>query len=98
MTQQVMNALLRFEGKVLRAMLGTVRISDDEYTIMMNYEIANQMNGKTVVNLIRDRKLKWLGHIWRAEEGNKIQHKEMATRKNEEQRKTQVEMDGLSIS
>lgn len=46
MTQQDMNALLRFKRKVLRPLLGTLRIYDDEWRIKINCEIENEMSKK----------------------------------------------------
>lgn len=40
------DVLLRFERDVLRAILGTVRISHDEHRVRMNDEIKKEMNGK----------------------------------------------------
>lgn len=51
--QDIMSALLRFERQILKTILWTVKISDDEYTIMINCQIENDLNGKTMVKLIK---------------------------------------------
>lgn len=36
----------------------------------MNYD--QERHERTVINLIKAQRLKWLGHICKAEEGNKV--------------------------
>lgn len=37
----------------------------------MNKEIEEEMKGAIVANLIKIRRIKWLGYIWREQKGNK---------------------------
>lgn len=54
------------ERKILRAILGPVKVSDNEYRSRMNHEIIEELMGEDVVVKIKKQRVKWLGHLWRA--------------------------------
>ena len=60
-------ALRVFEGKVLRKIIGPVRIGDD-FRIRFNSELYELLNDMDVVQLINIQRLCWLGHVVRMEE------------------------------
>lgn len=54
------------ERKVMRTILGPVRVSDNEYRPRMNHEIHQDLGGEDIVKKIKKQRVKWLGHVWRA--------------------------------
>ena len=60
-------ALKVFERKVLRKILGPVRVGDDSH-IRFNFELYKLFNGIDVVRRINIQRMRWLGHIVRMED------------------------------
>lgn len=54
------------ERKILRAILGPIKISNDEWRRRMNNEILKEIDGEDIVKKIKQQRVKWLGHVWRA--------------------------------
>src|SRR3978361_529536 len=56
------------ERKIMRAILGPIKTGDNEYRSRMNHELLQEMGGVDIVKKIKEQRVKWLGHIWRAGE------------------------------
>lgn len=56
------------ERKIMRSILGPVKIGDNEYRSRMNYEIEQEMKGENIIKSIKRQRMKWLGHIYRADQ------------------------------
>lgn len=61
------------ERKILRTIFGPIRTVNNEYRARMNHEILLEMEGEDVVKRIKEQRVKWLGHVWRAGEQSVIQ-------------------------
>ena len=60
-------ALIVFEKKVLRKILGPERVNDD-FSIQCNSELYKLLNDLDIVQRINIQRLRWLGHFVRMEE------------------------------
>ena len=60
-------ALEVFERKVLRKILGAVRVGDD-YRIRTNRELYELFNDMDVAKRINNQRFRWLGHVIRMNE------------------------------
>ncbi|KAI4464236.1 hypothetical protein MML48_3g00008106 [Holotrichia oblita] len=67
MTQRDEEELRILERKILRTILGPVKVAHDEYRIRMNHELKQEI-GEDIVQRIKKQRIKWLGHVWRAGE------------------------------
>lgn len=56
-----------FERKILRTILGPV-IEEDMYRIRMNHELLQEVQNIDIVRVIKQQRVRWLGHVWRAGE------------------------------
>ena len=52
------------ERKIMRAILGPIRLDNGEYRQRMNCELLQEI-GDEIVKKIKEQRVKWLGHIWR---------------------------------
>ena len=52
------------ERKIMRAILGPIRLDNGEYRQRMNCELLQEI-GDDIVKKIKEQRVKWLGHIWR---------------------------------
>lgn len=60
------------ERKVMRTILGPIKINENEFRIRNNREINEELNGKDIVNKIKQQRLRWLGHVYRAKDEEPI--------------------------
>ncbi|KAI4466987.1 hypothetical protein MML48_2g00009559 [Holotrichia oblita] len=67
MTQRDEEELRILERKILRTILGPVRVAHDEYRMRMNHELKQEI-GEDIAQRIKKQRIKWLGHVWRAVE------------------------------
>lgn len=72
MTKKDEEKLRVIERKILRAILGPVKVSDSEYRSRMNHELLQEMEGGDIVKKIKEQRVRWLGHIWRAGTGSTV--------------------------
>lgn len=54
------------ERKILRDILGPIKVDSNEYRTRMNSELLQEIDGEDIVKTIKQQRVKWLGHIWRA--------------------------------
>lgn len=66
MTKKEEERLRIAERKIMRTILGPVRVTDKEYRIRTNLEIEQELKGDDIVGKIKEQRLRWLGHVWRA--------------------------------
>lgn len=71
MTKKQEEELRIIERKVMRIILGPIKLSDTEYRRRTNQELSQEI-GDDVVKKIKQQRAKWLGHIWRAGPGSVI--------------------------
>lgn len=56
-----------FERKVLRMIVGPTRLDNGEYRAKTNAELREVMDGEDIVKFIKAQRLRWLGHVIRAD-------------------------------
>lgn len=61
-----------FERKVLRTILGPIKLADNEFRLRTNNELQTEIEGEDIVRKIKRQRVKWLGHVWRAGEESVI--------------------------
>lgn len=54
------------ERKIIRTTIGPKKTEDNNYQAIMNHEINKALQRVDIVNIIKHRRVKWLGHICRA--------------------------------
>jgi hypothetical protein len=62
------NLLRIFERKILRKIYVSVQ-EGDIFKIRNNEEFNRSINGEDIVNFIKPRRIRWLGHVKRMEVG-----------------------------
>lgn len=65
MTKKQEEDLRIIERKILRTILGPLKINKDEYRQRTNHELLTEIN-EDIVCKIKQQRAKWLGHVWRA--------------------------------
>ena len=68
-TQKQEEDLRIAERKILRTILGPIRLNEHEYRRRVNEELAWEME-IDVVRRIKQLRTRWLGHVWRGRPGN----------------------------
>jgi len=68
MTQKQEEDLRIVERKIMRTVLGPIRLNEHEYRRRTNEELAREME-IDVVRRIKQLRARWLGHVWRAGPG-----------------------------
>lgn len=66
MTRKDEERLRIMERKILRAILGPIKVTENEYRTRMNHELAQEME-TDIVRKIKQQRVKWLGHVMRAD-------------------------------
>jgi hypothetical protein len=61
-----------FERKVLRTIIGPMRVSDDQYRIRYNHELYQIFQDQDIVATVKIRRLAWAGHVIRREEDRPV--------------------------
>jgi hypothetical protein len=61
-----------FERKVLRTIIGPMRVSDDQYRIRYNHELYQIFRDRDIVATVKIRRLSWAGHVIRREEDRPV--------------------------
>jgi hypothetical protein len=61
-----------FERKIVRKILGPIRLDDGRWRIKTNQEISDTLKGQNIIGFIKKQRLKWLGHIERMNEDNNV--------------------------
>ena len=51
------------ERKIIRTILGPVKVTENEYRIRMNFEIEQELEGEDIIRKIKQQRAKWLGHV-----------------------------------
>lgn len=54
------------ERKILRTILGPVKVGDNEYRSRMNHELRQELGEDDIAKKIKTQRIQWLGHVWRA--------------------------------
>jgi hypothetical protein len=71
-TEEDENRLGVFERKVLRTIIGPVKISDERYRIRYNHELYQIFRDADIVATVKQRRLSWAGHVVRREEDRPV--------------------------
>jgi hypothetical protein len=58
-----------FERKILRKIFGPVQDKDGSWRIRMNHELNELIRNADIVRFIKSRRIAWLGHVMRMDEG-----------------------------
>jgi endonuclease/exonuclease/phosphatase family metal-dependent hydrolase len=61
-----------FERKVLRTIIGPLRVSDGQYRIRYNHELYQIFRDSDIVATVKLRRLAWAGHVIRREEDRPV--------------------------
>jgi hypothetical protein len=61
-----------FERKIMRTILGPIRLDDGCWRIKTNQEISDTLKEQNIIRLIKKQRLKWLGHVERMAEDNNV--------------------------
>lgn len=61
-----------FERRIMRSILGPKKVCNEEQRALMNHEITRIMNGEDIVKYIKSQRLRWLGHVMRANNSTAI--------------------------
>ncbi|XP_072392077.1 uncharacterized protein [Diabrotica undecimpunctata] len=64
-TEKDKEKLKIFERKILRQIMGPIRMDNGEMRRRINHELRDIMNGKDIVRFIKAQRLRYLGHIER---------------------------------
>jgi len=59
--------LLLFERKILRRIYGPERNEENTYEQRTNAELRTIFNETNIVGILKNRRIRWAGHVWRAE-------------------------------
>lgn len=62
----------RVERRILRTILGPIKINENKSRQRMNYEIVDDMKGEDIIKFIKSRRIEWLGHISRKEKDDRL--------------------------
>jgi len=68
LTKSNENLLRIFERKILQKIYGPIQ-EGDIWRIRNNEELKRSINGEDIVKFIKARRIRWLGHVKRREEG-----------------------------
>ena len=66
MTKKDEEDLRIVERKILRTILGPIKDQNNEYRLRMNHELLEEIEGEDIIKKIKEQRVKWLGHVWRA--------------------------------
>jgi hypothetical protein len=72
-TEEDENRLGVFERKVLRTIIGPLRVSEGQYRIRYNHELYQIFQDPGIVATVKHRRLSWAGHVVRREEDRPVQ-------------------------
>lgn len=72
LTKREEEQLRIFERKVIRTIVGGVKIGEHEYRRKTNNEILQEIKGEDLVRAVKSQRLRWFGHITRADENKAI--------------------------
>jgi hypothetical protein len=61
-----------FERKIMRKILGPIRLDDGRWRIKTNQEISDTLKGQNIIGFIKKQRLKWLGHVEHMAEDNNV--------------------------
>jgi hypothetical protein len=61
-----------FERKIMRKILGSIRLDDGRWRIKTNQEISDTLKEQNIIGFIKKQRLKWLGHVERMAEDNNV--------------------------
>jgi hypothetical protein len=61
-----------FERKIMRKILGPIRLDDGRWRINTNQEISDTLKGQNVIEFIKKQRLKLLGHVKRMSEDDDV--------------------------
>ena len=61
-----------FERKIMRRISGPIKINEEEYRRLMNYEIEEMMKGESIVKIIKSQRIRWYGHVNRRKESSML--------------------------
>jgi hypothetical protein len=70
--ENLINKLMIFERKIMRKILGPIRLDDSRWRIKTNQEISDALKGQNIIGFIKNQRLKWLGHVERMNEDNNV--------------------------
>lgn len=59
--------------KIIRAILGPIKIKEEEYRIRINEGIKQEL--EDIISKIKQSRVRWLGHVWRARNGRLVHSK-----------------------
>jgi hypothetical protein len=61
-----------FGRKIMRKILGPIRLDDGRWRVKTNQEISDTLKGQNIIGFIKKQRLKWLGHVERMAEDNNV--------------------------
>lgn len=64
-TEEDLRQLGVFERKVLRTVIGPLRMSEGQYRIRYNHELYRIYNEPDIIAVVKHRRLSWAGHVMR---------------------------------
>ena len=73
LTDEYERWLLTFERRIMRVIFGPKRDDDGTYRVLYNHEIRNLMKVPDIVRCIKSQRVRWLGHVLRADSHRNVQ-------------------------
>ena len=73
LTDECERWLMTFERRVMRVIYGPKRDDDGTYRVLFNHEIRSLMRIPDIVSEIKAQRVRWLGHVLRADPNRMVQ-------------------------